>query len=130
MTFNTFLLHADHHPQPFKNQLDKEFLPRISDFGIMESSMIFRIIQKFGAVAALVAYQAAGPAFLPAAPNRVYFDRISLESGLSQSIVTALYQDRQGFLWLGTPDGLFRYDGYEFTPYRFESNNPRSLSNN
>ncbi len=96
----------------------------------MESSMIFRIIQKFGAVAALVAYQAAGPAFLPAAQNRVYFDRISLESGLSQSIVTALYQDRQGFLWLGTPDGLFRYDGYEFTPCRFESNNSRSLSNN
>lgn len=46
------------------------------------------------------------------------FERISLEHGLSQSIVYAIIQDRWGFMWFGTRDGLNKYDGYEFTTYR------------
>jgi ligand-binding sensor domain-containing protein/DNA-binding CsgD family transcriptional regulator len=66
---------------------------------------------------------------LPAEPPiRVFFDRISIESGLSQSIVTALFQDRQGFLWVGTTDGLNLYDGYEFSVFRHDQQNPKSLS--
>jgi ligand-binding sensor domain-containing protein/DNA-binding CsgD family transcriptional regulator len=96
----------------------------------MGNSMSLALIGKFSAVAGFLACLASAPPHLPAAQKRYYFDRISAESGLSQSIVTALYQDRQGFFWLGTRDGLKRYDGYEFTPYGFDSNNPRSLSNN
>jgi ligand-binding sensor domain-containing protein len=55
------------------------------------------------------------------------FERISLQQGLSQSVIEAIVQDRKGFLWFGTEDGLNRYDGYGFTVYRYQANNPRSL---
>ena len=59
-----------------------------------------------------------------------YFTHISLEQGLSQSVVTAMAQDRTGFLWLGTQDGLNRYDGYTFRVFRNEPGNATSLGNN
>jgi ligand-binding sensor domain-containing protein len=37
---------------------------------------------------------------------------------------------RQGFIWIGAQDGLNRFDGYEFTTYRYDPNDPHSLSNN
>jgi PAS domain S-box-containing protein len=58
------------------------------------------------------------------------FERISVDDGLSQSYVTALAQDHQGFVWVGTHDGLNRYDGYGFTTYRFRPNDPETLSDN
>jgi len=66
----------------------------------------------------------------PAAPLPIFFDRISVESGLSQSIVTALLRDRQGFLWAGTRDGLNLFDGYGFTIYRHDAGDLNSLSHN
>ena len=44
--------------------------------------------------------------------------------------VFALAQDNYGFLWLGTDDGLYRYDGYSLRNYRNDPGNPRSLSEN
>ncbi|WP_299775985.1 sensor histidine kinase [uncultured Pseudoteredinibacter sp.] len=41
--------------------------------------------------------------------------------------VRALAQDQQGFIWIGSEHGLFRYDGYEFKAYRPDSNNPHSI---
>lgn len=40
----------------------------------------------------------------------------------------SIAQNRRGFLWLGTSDGLYRYDGYSLKPYRHEHGNPNSLS--
>ncbi|ACZ61278.1 histidine kinase CheY-like domain protein [Dehalococcoides mccartyi VS] len=56
------------------------------------------------------------------------FEHISIDDGLSQSSVTAIIQDREGFIWFGTRDGLNRFDGY--TMYTFSSNpeDPRALS--
>jgi ligand-binding sensor domain-containing protein/signal transduction histidine kinase len=59
-----------------------------------------------------------------------YFMHLSLEQGLSQSVVTAIVQDRTGFLWLGTQDGLNRYDGNNFRVFRNDSGNAASLGNN
>ncbi len=58
------------------------------------------------------------------------FERIGLEQGLSQSTVYAMVQDHQGFIWVGTQDGLNRYDGYEFKVFRHDSDDPTSLANN
>lgn len=46
------------------------------------------------------------------------FTRLSVEDGLSQSSVQQILQDRKGFLWFGTQEGLNRYDGYRFTVHR------------
>jgi ligand-binding sensor domain-containing protein len=58
------------------------------------------------------------------------FEQFSLEQGLSQCIVTSILQDRQGFLWFGTTDGLNKYDGYSFIIYKHRPNDPNSLSHN
>ncbi len=56
------------------------------------------------------------------------FQHYGLEEGLSQSSVQAILQDAQGYLWLGTQDGLNRFDGYSFTVYRPDTADPYSLS--
>jgi len=69
-------------------------------------------------------------ATLPLGGAPVEFERISLREGLSQSVIESIVQDRKGFLWFGTEDGLNRFDGYGFTIYRYQPGNPRSLSYN
>jgi len=58
------------------------------------------------------------------------FEHLSLEKGLSQSHVNCILQDRHGFLWLGTQDGLNRYDGYRFRVFKHDARDPGSLANN
>jgi two-component system sensor histidine kinase ChiS len=60
----------------------------------------------------------------------VDFEHISVEQGLSQSTVLCVLQDRKGFLWFGTEDGLSKYDGYEFEIFRFVPGDTNSISNN
>lgn len=60
-------------------------------------------------------------------PN-LRFSAIQEEEGLSYSTVNAVLQDRRGFLWLGTNDGLNRYDGLRFRVYKYEPRQPRSLA--
>lgn len=57
-------------------------------------------------------------------------DRYSIEHGLSQSVVKTLFQDSKGFLWIGTQEGLNRFDGYQFIDYRYDPNDTNSISNN
>lgn len=55
---------------------------------------------------------------------------IGIENGLSNNSITCIYQDRFGFLWLGTYDGINRYDGYGFKVYRHRLNDSTTLVNN
>ncbi|MCL7762585.1 ATP-binding protein [Polaribacter sp. Z014] len=64
------------------------------------------------------------------AQNSIGFDHLTTENGLSQSDVNCIYQDKDGFMWFGTHDGLNRYDGYNFTVYRPNPANPKSISSN
>ena len=59
--------------------------------------------------------------------NRLHVDHLTTEDGLSQNSVLSIVQDKKGFMWMGTEDGLNRYDGYKFTQFRHEANNPNSL---
>ncbi|MFO7682916.1 MAG: two-component regulator propeller domain-containing protein [Chloroflexota bacterium] len=58
------------------------------------------------------------------------FDHLFLEVGLSQSVVAVMAQDPQGFLWLGTQDGLNRFDGYQCKVFKNRRDDPDSLSGN
>ncbi len=72
-------------------------------------------------------------ALLTALPARAFdysFYRFSLEDGLSNTIVYAMHQDRRGFMWFGTQDGLNRYDGYRFKVFRNDPDDPRSIADN
>ncbi len=56
------------------------------------------------------------------------FERLSTASGLSQSSVYKIIQDKKGFLWFATADGLNRYDGHNFKIYRNDPSDPTTLS--
>ena len=47
------------------------------------------------------------------------FQRITAADGLSSSFINDIHQDRAGFVWFATNDGLNRYDGHEFRVYRY-----------
>lgn len=61
-------------------------------------------------------------------PNR--FRRITVVDGLSQNSVFDILQDHRGYIWIGTQDGLNRYDGYEFKTYKHDPDDGNSLSEN
>jgi signal transduction histidine kinase/ligand-binding sensor domain-containing protein len=58
------------------------------------------------------------------------FTHLTTNDGLSQGYVTAILQDRRGFMWFATRDGLNRYDGYTFVVYKNDPNDTGSLSSN
>src|SRR5687767_2746241 len=66
----------------------------------------------------------------PRAGTTLHFTHLTSEDGLAQNSVEAILQDRQGFMWIGTSAGLSRYDGYHFTNYQNDPENPNSLSSN
>lgn len=59
-----------------------------------------------------------------------FFESISVPAGLSNPDVYAICQDKFGYMWFGTQDGLNKYDGYTFEIYRNEVDNDKSLSDN
>ncbi len=61
---------------------------------------------------------------------QISFENFSIPDGLSNADVMAIHQDRSGFLWIGTQDGLNRYDGYNFTVYKNDPGDTNSLGNN
>ncbi|MBN2400543.1 MAG: GAF domain-containing protein, partial [Candidatus Aminicenantes bacterium] len=64
------------------------------------------------------------------AQQNIRFRHLSIEQGLSQSSGFAITQDKQGFMWFGTEDGVNRYNGYEMKIFRPERGKVTTLSNN
>ena len=58
------------------------------------------------------------------------FRPITITDGLSQGMVTKILQDRYGFMWFSTKDGLNQYDGYRFRIYRHDPEDSGTLSEN
>jgi ligand-binding sensor domain-containing protein/class 3 adenylate cyclase/predicted metal-dependent HD superfamily phosphohydrolase len=71
-----------------------------------------------------------GHSFLFAQKNNFSFDHLGLREGLSQSYVNCVVQDKQGFMWFGTQDGLNKYDGYHFNVYKNYPKESNSISSN
>jgi signal transduction histidine kinase/ligand-binding sensor domain-containing protein len=63
-------------------------------------------------------------------PHDLKFSHLTVKDGLAQNNVVAILQDRQGFMWFGTGEGLNRYDGHSFVVYRNDPKDPGSLSHN
>ncbi|MBS0421345.1 MAG: diguanylate cyclase [Proteobacteria bacterium] len=70
----------------------------------------------------------AGTSAWAVAPMR--FENFGLDAGLSELAVNAIAQDSSGFLWVGTEDGLDRYDGYRFVHFTHDSTSPQSVPEN
>ncbi len=70
------------------------------------------------------------PICICAQPPKLKFKHITSEQGLSNSTIETIYQDKKGFIWFGTRDGLNRYDGYQMTVYRYDQKDTTSLSDN
>lgn len=64
------------------------------------------------------------------AQSLMRFERLTIDNGLSSNSINHIVQDRQGFLWIATKDGLNRFDGYEFKIYRHIADDPHSLPEN
>ncbi len=75
-------------------------------------------------------------------PDVVHFNRLSTQDGLSFNHISQILQDSQGYIWIGTLNGLNRFDGYSvetyyydpasgvFTRYQLDPQNPNSISSN
>ncbi len=77
------------------------------------------------ALLGLAALLAAPPA--GAATRDFYFQRLGSDHGLVQNTVTALAQDADGFVWVGTQGGLHRFDGQRYALFRHDPRDPASL---
>ncbi|MEM1356901.1 MAG: ATP-binding protein [Bacteroidota bacterium] len=56
-------------------------------------------------------------------------EKLTIEDGLSQGYISAIHQDREGFLWFGTKNGLNRYDGREFVEFTHDPDDPYTIAN-
>lgn len=60
----------------------------------------------------------------------IEFDHITVESGLSNNSVLAIFQDAMGYVWIGTEDGLNRFDGFTFRTFHYRHDDSTSIDNN
>lgn len=78
--------------------------------------------------AAAVWFVAPFPAFSQG--NTFSFEYLSQEDGLSNNQVHTIFQDRRGFMWFGTSQGISRFDGYRFTRFVSRPDDTTTLSGN
>ncbi len=59
------------------------------------------------------------------------FEKVGDDYNFPNYRISSLIEDHTGYLWIGTKDGgLVRFDGYDFTSFKYNPNNPNSLSSN
>jgi signal transduction histidine kinase/ligand-binding sensor domain-containing protein/CheY-like chemotaxis protein len=81
----------------------------------------------FAALFLFIASEACQNAFASA---HFTFESITTADGLIQNTVLSIIQDHSGFIWIGTADGLNRYDGKRFVSYTHKNSDSTSLSDN
>ncbi|MBL1215587.1 MAG: response regulator [Ignavibacteriae bacterium] len=62
--------------------------------------------------------------------KNIRFETLDIDAGLSNNTVNCILQDKQGFMWFGTNNGLNKFDGYEFTQYFSTYGDSNSISDN
>jgi signal transduction histidine kinase/streptogramin lyase len=71
-----------------------------------------------------LAFTAAAAEPLP----ELHFERIGTEGGPPPAVITALHQDRNGLIWIGSRNGLIRFDGYGYELFQHDPSDPGSIS--
>ncbi|MGL5754871.1 MAG: ligand-binding sensor domain-containing protein [Paraclostridium sp.] len=92
----------------------------------MQKNKLFKILTIFF-IFNMVFINSTGVGY---AYSDINFRNITIEDGLSQASVETLYQDSDGYIWIGTNDGLNRYNGHDFRLYSYEGKNRDSIVNN
>ncbi|HYC58933.1 MAG TPA: two-component regulator propeller domain-containing protein [Thermoanaerobaculia bacterium] len=69
-------------------------------------------------------------AMLESRAGLVAFQRVAIPEDVPAHLCTAIAQDRQGFVWLGTQRGLVRYDGFDFRVFRANPADPHAIGGN
>ncbi len=105
----------------------------MSDSGIRQTPRHRTLHPTTRASATILACCLVCGCLLPAAARAqeeqvIPFQHLTVEDGLPEKNVYRILQDRLGFMWFGTSNGLVRYDGYSFTTYRPDPEDPHSLS--
>lgn len=62
--------------------------------------------------------------------QNMYFRHYQVEEGLSNNTIICSLQDKKGFLWFGTGDGLHQFDGHTFKIFRHDKKNPTTIGSN
>ncbi|RJE70688.1 two-component regulator propeller domain-containing protein [Reichenbachiella sp. MSK19-1] len=62
--------------------------------------------------------------------DNIWFNHLGISQGLSHANVKTILQDSEGYIWIGTFDGLNKYDGYQITTYNNDHYHPKSISSN
>ena len=93
---------------------------------LVEKIVVLAVIALFtlGAADRTYAQGGDGP------PSDLKFTHLTTDDGLSQNSIYTILQDRQGFMWFATQDGLNRYDGNSFVVYKHNPSDPETLSSN
>jgi len=89
----------------------------------------YRFLKSFGSIYLVLIFLlfSPGKAQAQVLSENTKFKHLSVDDGLSDNYVSAILQDKEGFMWLGTSDGLNKYDGYKFTIYRNNPNDSNSI---
>jgi signal transduction histidine kinase/streptogramin lyase len=62
-----------------------------------------------------------------AQPRKIPFEKYGVAEGLPEEVGYNFIQDQQGFIWIGTQNGLVKFDGYKMKVYRYNLNNPNAI---
>ncbi|GAB3963177.1 hypothetical protein GCM10028805_65760 [Spirosoma harenae] len=62
--------------------------------------------------------------------SNFFFSQLTTKNGLSYNLINCLHQDRQGFIWVGTFNGLNRFDGTHFIPFKHNRTQPNTIAHN
>jgi ligand-binding sensor domain-containing protein len=92
--------------------------------GVLKASSRSRRLSALAVTTAMLA------AATPALGGSLQFDRVDAGGDLSQVSALSIHQDARGFLWVGTEDGLNRFDGYDFTTFTHRADDLDSLPGN
>lgn len=115
---STFIGHCDYHKAVFITMIC-----RIAIWSERLSVPVLRTLGRMGILLSMF------PVWL-FAQNRqgAFVEAVSLRDGIQDSRIAAIEQDKTGFLWVGTAQGLYRYDGYQFRPFFSNASDTGSLS--